>query len=86
MKRNLNSRERKLLQALLKKTRQDAGLLQSALAERLGRPQSFVSKYESGERRLDLIELREVCQAMGISLENFIIQFEEISDEGGAKV
>ncbi len=86
MKRNLNSRERKLLQALLKKTRQDAGLLQSVLAERLGRPQSFVSKYESGERRLDLIELREVCQAMGISLENFIIQFEEISDEGGAKV
>ena len=42
------------------------------------RPQSFVSKYEIGERRLDLIELREVCAALGVPLLEFVKQFEEI--------
>ncbi len=38
---------------------------------------SFVSKYESGERRLDLIELREICEALKISLADFVNRFEE---------
>lgn len=54
------------LLGLLKKARQDAGLTQAELAERLaGRPQSFVSKYERGERRLDVIEFLEVSRAIG---------------------
>jgi DNA-binding XRE family transcriptional regulator len=56
----------------LREARSEVGLTQAELAARLGRPQSFVSKYESGERRLDLIELSEVCAALGISLENFV--------------
>ena len=56
----------------LREVRDEVGLTQAELAARLGRPQSFVSKYESGERRLDLIELSEVCAALGISLENFV--------------
>lgn len=64
------------LQALLRSIRHDAGLRQSDLAERLGKPQSFVSKYESGERRLDLVEVRQVCLAVGISLEEFVRRFE----------
>jgi transcriptional regulator with XRE-family HTH domain len=47
------------------------------LARRIGQPQSFVSKYESGERRLDLVELREICDAVGVSLEVFVRRFEE---------
>ncbi len=47
------------------------------MAERLGQPQSFVSKYESGERRLDLIEIRQVCDAAGVSLTAFVRKFEE---------
>lgn len=43
------------------------GLTQLQVADRLGRPQSFVSKYESGERRLDVIEFLDVCIALGIS-------------------
>ena len=39
-------------------------------------PQSYVSKYESGERRLDLLELRQVCNALDISLEAFIRRLE----------
>ncbi|MCK4487728.1 MAG: helix-turn-helix transcriptional regulator [Desulfobacterales bacterium] len=64
------------LQRLLRQIRHEAGLRQEDLAERLGQPQSFVSKYETGERRLDLLELRQVCTALGISLEEFVRRFE----------
>lgn len=54
-----------------------AKLRQVDLAERLGQPQSFVSKYESGERRLDILELRSLCKAVGITLEQFVAKLEE---------
>ena len=53
------------LRALLAKARKDAGLTQAEIAARLGRPQSFVSKYENGERRLDVTEFLEVTRAIG---------------------
>lgn len=65
------------LQALLRQIRRQAGLRQVDLAERLGQPQSFVSKYESGERRLDILELRMVCTAVGVSLQDFVARLEE---------
>ena len=46
--------------------RKSASLTQVGLAERLGRPQSFVSKYDRGERRLDVVEFCEVCHALGV--------------------
>jgi transcriptional regulator with XRE-family HTH domain len=46
--------------------RNAAGLTQAQLAERLRRPQSFVSKYERGERRLDVVEFLEVARAIGV--------------------
>jgi transcriptional regulator with XRE-family HTH domain len=56
----------------LRGIRVDAGLTQSELASRLSRDQTFVSKYESGERRLDVLELREVCRAIGTDFVTFI--------------
>lgn len=53
-----------LYQQILKHIRSDKGVTQYHLAEILGRPQSFVSKYESGERRLDVIEFIQVCRAL----------------------
>lgn len=44
--------------------RRDAGVTQAVLASRLRKPQSFVSKYESSERRLDVLEFLEICRAL----------------------
>ena len=57
--------------------RQDADLTQTALADRLATPHSRISDYERGERRLDLIQLREYCNAMGLPLQEFVRLFEE---------
>jgi len=73
---NLTSKEESVLRSLLSNLRSEANLRQVDLADRLGKPQSFVSKYESGERRLDLIELREICLVLEISLSDFVKRFE----------
>lgn len=70
-------RQQAVLQNLLRQWRVNANLRQQDVAERIGKPQPFVSKYESGERRLDLVELRLICKAMDISLEEFVRRFEE---------
>lgn len=51
---------------LLVEARRSAGLTQGQVAKKLSRPQSFVSKYERGERRLDVVEFLEIAQAIGI--------------------
>lgn len=65
--------------ALLREIRTEAGLTQVQVAQRLDEPQSFVSKYESGERRLDVVELSLVADALGTTLANVILRFEESS-------
>jgi transcriptional regulator with XRE-family HTH domain len=52
------------LRRSLIESRRKAGLTQQELANRLKRPQSFVSKYENGERRLEVIEFVEICRAL----------------------
>lgn len=49
---------------LLIASRRDRGLTQAELAKALGRPQSFVAKYERGERRLDVVELLEILATL----------------------
>lgn len=68
--------ERKGLRDLLRQLRKEAGLRQVDLAEKLGRPQSYVSKYESGEKNLDILEVKEVCDALGVGLSNFTKKLE----------
>lgn len=52
--------------------RKRAGLSQEELARRLGKPQSYVSKYENGERRLDVVEVAEIAEAMGMALTDLV--------------
>ena len=60
----------------LVETRKHAGLTQIDLAEKLNRPQSFVSKFERGERRLDLIEFIDVARALGVDPHYLIRELE----------
>ena len=62
---------------LLRQVRLDANLTQVQLAEKIGQTQSYVSKYEHGEQRLDLIELEAVCKVVGISLIDFVERYLE---------
>jgi transcriptional regulator with XRE-family HTH domain len=68
--------EREVLYALLRQARKDAGLTQANLAARLGRPQSFVSKYERGDVKIDILELRLVCHSLGITLSTLVRRLE----------
>lgn len=71
------ARDRRILLQLLRQVRVDAGMRQEDLARALGRKQAYISKYELGERRLDLLELVAVCDAVGVPLIEFVKQFEK---------
>lgn len=58
--------------------RLDAGLKQTELANLLGQSQSYVSKYESGERSLDFLEVRHICNVLGISVAEFSHKVEKL--------
>lgn len=64
MEKSLKSAEYARLIALLVAVRQKAGVRQHGLAKKLGKPQSFVAKYEGGERRIDLVEFVAIARAM----------------------
>ena len=64
MQKSLKSPEYARLIAALVAVRHSAGIRQQALAKKLNRPQSFVAKYEGGERRLDLIEFIAIARAL----------------------
>jgi transcriptional regulator with XRE-family HTH domain len=78
MERITSPADQKKLQILLRVVRIKAGLTQEEVARRLGRPQSFVSKYETGERRLDILELRQVLAALGLPLKEFVRTLEAL--------
>ena len=59
MSKSLYTQEYKAIIERLKKARVAGGFSQQAVAEKLGKPQSFISKIESGERRLDVAEIKK---------------------------
>ena len=77
MGKNLWTLRQEKLQALLRTLRRESRLTQVQLAEKLGRPQSYVSKYESGERRLDILELQDICIACDTTLTAFCKRLEK---------
>jgi transcriptional regulator with XRE-family HTH domain len=64
---------RRLIEAL-RKLRIDAGLTQEDVRKRLRTYASFLSKIESGERRLDVVELATLCKLYGVTLDEFLRQ------------
>jgi len=73
---NVKAQRRAVLLNLLRQVRLEAGLRQTDVAVKLGKPQSFVSNYESGERRLDLLELQALCEVLGIGVVDFVRRFQ----------
>jgi len=66
MPKSLRSPRQTLLQEVMVEVRRAKVMTQADVAARLGKPQSFVAKYERGERRLDVIEFLDVADALGV--------------------
>ncbi len=77
MDKSITSEDYKVFLRELIASRKRGKLTQIDLAERIAETQSFVSKCERGERRLDVLELREFCTAFGITLTTFIERLEK---------
>ncbi len=77
MEKSIYSQHYTLFLGMLRTRRESAGITQREIAARLGATQSFVSKCERGERRLDIVELRAWCAALEISLNEFAVRFDE---------
>ena len=75
MKKAISNPAHRRMCARLRGYRESAALSQAALAAALGKPQSFVSSYEAGNRRLDLVELDQICDALGIDLLDLVQEF-----------
>lgn len=82
MEKSVFTAEYKLLLELLKDVRERANVSQVELAERLEQSQSFVSKCERGERRLDVIQLRTICQELDTTLVQFVEELESRLSRG----
>lgn len=72
MEKSIYSAEYQRLCAVLRELRQEADLTQAQVAAQLDVPQSFVSKYEAGERRLDVVELGHVAEALGVTVQTVL--------------
>jgi transcriptional regulator with XRE-family HTH domain len=77
MEKTIHTDEYAALLALLREARRAAHLTQVELAEKIGQSQSFVSKAEVGERRLDVIQLRSICHALDTTLPALVAKLEE---------
>ncbi len=82
MEKSVFTHEYTVFLALLRETRQAANVTQVQFAERIGETQSYVSKLERGELRVDLIQLRTICRVLGTSLPAFVLKLEERLAEG----
>jgi len=71
MPKTIHRPEYDVLRAMVRGLREGAGITQTEMSARLGRSQSFVSDIERGVRRLDILELRDICQLAGRDFSDF---------------
>ncbi len=72
MPKSIYTKEHRKIIEGLKKTRQEAGLKQTEVAKKLGKPQSYISKIERGERRVDITELKQLAKIYKKDINFFI--------------
>ncbi len=76
MDKSIHTAEYAVLLRLLREAREKAGYTQIELAALIGQSQSFVTKAEKGDRRLDLVQLRTLLKTFGISMTEFVRRWE----------
>jgi len=76
MRKKATGNEYRVLADTLHETRLKANVTQVELAERLGLTQSFVSKCDRGTVRLDIVQVRRICLALGVKFPDFVRRFE----------
>ena len=72
MDKSIHSNEYKVVLQRMKKARTEAGLTQVQVADKLGHHQSYISKIESGERRVDVVELNRIAKLYGKKVSHFL--------------
>lgn len=77
VKKTIYSPEHSTYLTLLRQIRHNAAMTQLEVAEKLNVPQSRISDYERGERQMDLLELRQYCDALGVSIVDFVRRVDE---------
>ncbi len=78
MDKSISSQDYRIFLRELRAARRRSGVTQAEVARRISETQSFVSKCERGERRLDVVELRSFCRAFGASVTDFVRDLEAI--------
>ena len=76
MEKSLTTREFRIFTELLRETRQRAGITQVELSQLLKQTQSYISKVERGECRLDIVQIRQFCLALKTTLSDFIAEYD----------
>lgn len=74
--KTIHSKEYHLMISLLREMRESKGITQKDLADIIHVDQTFISKVEVGERRLDFLELRTICIALEVSVLDFVKEME----------
>ncbi|AVJ33273.1 transcriptional regulator [Stenotrophomonas sp. MYb57] len=77
MTKTIHRKEYSTLIEVVRDARLAAGLTQAQVSSKLGRSQSFISDVETGKRRLDLVELRDIAELTGQSLSKLVANFEK---------
>ncbi len=85
MEKSIRSPRYKVFLALLKKKRLESGIVQKDMAKILKTNQGGYSKFETGEIRVDIVQLESLCKTMGISLTEFVTEFETSSRKKSKK-
>jgi transcriptional regulator with XRE-family HTH domain len=77
MDKSIHTKQYRILIGIIREVRESRQITQERLASMLSVQQAVISKIETCERRIDLIELRQICLALGVSLASIINKFEE---------
>lgn len=72
MGKSIHTNEYKVFVARLRKARVESGLTQVEAAQKLGRPQSHISNVETGQQRVDIVELKRFAKLYGKSVNYFL--------------